>query len=364
MNPKKEMVELKLEDGVLIFSGELNAYSVGLAEKKLMSFDISGIKTIDGSGITAFDTSGAVFISSISADKINLRGFGEKYVKLLDLSKISLKTETEEKKKSPVQKFGIEAFGGFALRIMENTTEIAVLVVDIIYWSVVGLFNRKQYRKGSYVEQAFYIGSSALPIVGTILFLIGIILALQSAAQLRQFGVSIFVVDLLAIGLSREFAPLMTAIIVSGRSGSAIASEIATMKFTEELDAIKTLGLNPIRFVVVPKFWAMVSTVPLLTMMSLFIGLIGGFVVSITYMQLSPQTFFNELFVSLAFWDIITGIIKSISFAVIITIVGTYRGLNFSGGADGVGRATTSSVVTSIFTIIVMDSIWGNYILF
>jgi phospholipid/cholesterol/gamma-HCH transport system permease protein len=356
---KKEIVELSLEDGILFITGELTAYSVGYAEKKLSTFDISTIKAIDGSGITSLDTSGAVFINNISNGKIVERGFSEKFLKLLELSKSPVKTETIAEKKVNEKKFDLESIGGLALRWMENATEVAVLVVDIIYWSIVGLFNRKQYRKGSYVEQAFYIGSSALPIIGTILFLIGLILALQSAAQLRQFGVTIFVVDLLAIGLSREFAPLMTAIIVSGRSGSAIASEIATMKFTEELDAIKTLGLNPIRFVVVPKFWAMVTTVPLLTIMALFIGLAGGFVVSITYMQLSPQTFFNELFVSLVFWDIVTGIIKSISFAVIITIVGTYRGLNFSGGADGVGRATTSSVVTSIFTIIVMDSIWG-----
>ena len=252
-----------------------------------------------------------------------------------------------------------ERFGGLALRKFERVTEIAILVVDILYWSIIGIFDRKQYRKGTFVEQVFYIGASALPIVGTILFLIGIILTLQSFAQLRQFGVGIFVVNMLAIGLSREFAPLMTAIIVSGRSGSAIASEIATMKFTEELDAIKTLGLNPIRFIIVPKFWAMLVSLPLLTIMALFIGIFGGFLVTLLYMGISTSSFMNQLLVSLMFWDIVTGLIKSVSFAIIITIVGVYRGLTFTGGADGVGRATTSSVVTSIFTIIVMDSIWG-----
>jgi phospholipid/cholesterol/gamma-HCH transport system permease protein len=192
-----------------------------------------------------------------------------------------------------------------------------------------------------------------------ILFLVGFILALQSAAQLRLFGATVFVVDLLAIGLAKEMAPLMVAILVSGRSGSAIASEIATMKFTEELDAIRTMGLNPIRFVVVPKLWGMLVSMPLLTVMALLIGLGGGFVVSITYMDLAPSTFYNELLRSLFFWDVMTGIIKSLSFAVIITVVGTYRGMTFTGGADGVGRATTSSVVTSLFAIIIADSIWG-----
>jgi len=131
------------------------------------------------------------------------------------------------------------------------------------------------------------------------------------------------------------------------------------MKFTEELDAIKTLGLNPIRFVIVPKFWAMLVSLPLLTIMALFIGIFGGFLVTFLYMGIAPSSFMNQLLVSLMFWDIVTGLIKSVSFAIIITIVGVYRGLTFTGGADGVGRATTSSVVTSIFTIIVMDSIWG-----
>jgi phospholipid/cholesterol/gamma-HCH transport system permease protein len=263
---------------------------------------------------------------------------------------------TSDKKKPLID---LEAIGDFGYRAYDTIYEIAILIVDILYWSIVGIFDRRQYRKGSFTEQAFFMGATALPIVGIILFLIGSILTLQSAAQLRQFGATVWVVDLLAIGLAKEMAPLMVAILVSGRSGSAIASEIATMKFTEELDAIKTMGLNPIRFVVAPKLWAMFISMPLLTIMALLIGLMGGFVVSVTYMGLTPNTFYQELLRSLFFWDVATGIIKSLSFAIIITIVGTYRGLTFTGGADGVGRATTSSVVTSLFVISVADCIWG-----
>ncbi|MBT4482801.1 MAG: ABC transporter permease, partial [Candidatus Latescibacteria bacterium] len=201
-------------------------------------------------------------------------------------------------------------------------------------------------------------------IVGTILFLVGAISALQSADTLKSFGASIFVVDMLALGMAREMAPLMTAIIISGRSGSAIASEIATMKFTEELDAIKTMGLNPIRFIVVPKLWAMVVCLPLLSIMALGFGILGGFIVGITYIDLSPGTFINRLVVTLFFRDIITGLLKSVSYAVIITFVGTFRGLNFTGGADGVGRATTMSVVTAIFAIIFADAIWSIILYF
>jgi phospholipid/cholesterol/gamma-HCH transport system permease protein len=333
------------------------ASTVGELEKRISEINFENVKIIDGSNITALDSSGALFINKISPEKTTFRGFSEKSKKLLEIS--TLTKEIEPAKRKGLSVISLERFGGLALKEFEKITEIAILIVDILYWSVVGIFDRKQYRKGTFVEQAFYIGSSALPIVGTILFLIGVILTLQSFAQLRQFGVGIFVVNMLAIGLSREFAPLMTAIIVSGRSGSAIASEIATMKFTEELDAIRTLGLNPIRFVIVPKFWAMLVSLPLLTIMALFIGIFGGFLVTFLYMGLSPSSFMNQLLVSLLFWDILTGLIKSVSFAVIITIVGVFRGLTFTGGADGVGRATTSSVVTSIFTIIVMDSIWG-----
>lgn len=357
MDSRRNIPSVAFGDGVLAIAGDLVAATVSEAEKKTAGIDRAHIRVIDGSALTDIDTAGAVFINGISCESTTHSGFSPKAKKLLAIAASFEKPASGEGKKPP--RLTLERFGGLALREFERITEIAVLIVDILYWSLVGIVNRKQYRKGSFVEQAFYIGTTALPIVGTILFLVGAILALQSAGQLEMFGVEIYVVNLVAIGLSREFAPLMTAIIVSGRSGSAIASEIATMKFTEEIDAIKTMGLNPLRFVVVPKFWAMVITMPLLSIMALFIGLLGGFLVAITYMDLSPSAFMTQLLVSLFFRDVVTGLIKAVSFAVIITIVGVYRGLTFTGGADGVGRATTASVVTSIFAIIVMDSIWG-----
>ncbi len=345
-----------LEQGILLLNGEIVAGTLGSLERQFAKLPSGPPEGIDGSRVTALDTAGALFVNKLAAGTIPLRNFSSQGQKLLDISAVP----PEAPVPVPVVKETLlERMGDRALKWYEGAVEILVLIVDIVYWSIVGLFDRRQYRKGSFVEQAFYIGSSAVPIVGTILFLIGFILALQGAGQLKQFGAEIYVVNMLALGLAREFAPLMTAIIVSGRSGSAIASEIATMKFTEELDAIKTLGLNPIRFVVVPKFWAMVVTMPLLSVFALAIGIVGGYAIAVTYMGLSPAGFMNQLSQSLYFSDVLTGIVKAASFAMIITIVGVYRGLNFSGGADGVGRATTASVVTSIFAIIVMDSIWG-----
>ncbi len=347
---------VSIDNGVLSLEGEIVAGTLGSIERQLAKGSPGTLRGIDGSGVTALDTAGALFVNKLAGGNIPILHFSPLAQKLIEISPVPPEKPASGRVPAPLT---LDRFGEGALRWFDRATEILVLIVDILYWSVVGIFDRRQYRKGSFVEQAFYIGSTAVPIIGTILFLIGFILTLQGVGQLRQFGADIYVVNMLALGLSREFAPLMTAIIVSGRSGSAIASEIATMKFTEELDAIKTLGLNPIRFVVVPKFWAMVVTMPLLSVFALAIGIAGGYAIAVTYMGLSPAGFMNQLYQSLYFSDVLTGIVKAASFAVIITIVGVYRGLTFSGGADGVGRATTASVVTSIFVIIVMDSIWG-----
>jgi|TARA_B110000116_G_C16592753_1_gene471329 phospholipid/cholesterol/gamma-HCH transport system permease protein len=151
----------------------------------------------------------------------------------------------------------------------------------------------------------------------------------------------------------------MTAIMVSGRSGSAIAAEISTMKFTEELDALQTMGLDPLRFVAVPKMWAMLLCMPLLTIMADLLGILGGTLVGLVSMDIPVTTFLNQVFSALFLKDLLTGLVKSISFAWIITIIAVHRGLNFSGGAAGVGQATTSSVVTSLFGIIILDAFWG-----
>ena len=151
----------------------------------------------------------------------------------------------------------------------------------------------------------------------------------------------------------------MTAIIVSGRSGSAIAAEISTMKFTEELDALQTMGLNPLRFVAVPKMWAMLLCVPLLTIMADFAGILGGVFIAFTSLEVAPGAFVTRAVEALLFKDVLTGLVKSVSFAWIITLIAVYQGLDFRGGATGVGRSTTASVVASIFGIVVLDCFWG-----
>ncbi len=249
----------------------------------------------------------------------------------------------------------LERFGAAIFRSSQRAADFLYLMADLSYFSVQAMWNQRALRRDAFADQAYAIGAQALPIVGLILFLIGAVSALQSAAQLRQFGADIFVADLLAIGITTELGPLMTAIMVAGRSGSAIAAEIATMKFSEELDALRTMALDPLRFVAVPKMWAMVATVPLLTIMADFIGILGGTFIGVFSMGISPAAFITQIISSLFLKDIVTGLVKSAFFAWIITVIAVYRGVNFSGGAVGVGQAITSAVVSSLVGIIVLD---------
>ena len=356
MGTVSDTASVEFSDGVLTFSGDLTAATIGPLERETKRIGANRISIVDGARIAAMALVGAVFVNGLCCEGAKVRGFPDTTARLLSLAAETC--EAVEPVPAP-PRMDLERFGGLILREIDRINDIAILTVDILWWSIHDIFDRSAYRKDSYTEQAFQMGSTALPIVVTILFLVGAVTTLQSTSTFRAFGASVFIADMIAIGFARELAPLLTAIIISGRSGSAIASEIATMKFTEELDALKTMGLNPIRFTVVPKLWAMVTTMPLLTIMALGAGILGGFVVAVTYIGMAPNTFIDRVVITLMFWDVTTGLIKSVSFAIIITIVGTYRGLTFTGGADGVGRATTNAVVTAIFTIIIMDSIWG-----
>ena len=201
-------------------------------------------------------------------------------------------------------------------------------------------------------------GADAVPIVILIDFLVGFVMAFQSAKQLKMFGANIYVADLVGISLTRELAPLMTAIIVCGRSGAAFAAEIGSMKVNEEVDALRTLGLTPFGWLVVPRIVALVLVVPLLTVIGDFIGIAGGLVVAILDLDLTRQGYVIETLRSVQALDVITGLIKSVAFAIAIALISCQQGFAASGGAEGVGRRTTSTVVKSLFALVVIDSVF------
>ncbi len=208
---------------------------------------------------------------------------------------------------------------------------------------------------GRFMERA---GADGLPIVLLISFLVGLVTAFQAAVQLRQFGANIFVADLVALSITRELGPLMTAIIVAGRSGAAFSAELGTMKVSEEIDALKTLGLDPELFLVFPRLIALVLVVPLLTVLGDIVGVLGGLLVALLGLDLTAHAYLLETHKALSMWDIGSGVLKSTVFALMIGLIACQRGLATRGGAEGVGRATTSAVVTSLFALVVIDAIF------
>jgi phospholipid/cholesterol/gamma-HCH transport system permease protein len=214
-------------------------------------------------------------------------------------------------------------------------------------------------RKDDTVLAMQKTGVDALPIVGLISFLLGLIIAFMSSVQLRQFGADIYVASLVSLAMTRELGPIMTAIIVAGRSGSAFAAEIGTMRISEEIDALFTMGFDPTRFLAVPKIVASLVVVPLLTLFSDLFAVLGGLVVGVLMLDLTANAYIAQTFVTLTPFDVFLGVLKSAVFAFLISWVGCFRGFRVRGGAAGVGEATTSAVVSSIFLIILTDSVFS-----
>jgi phospholipid/cholesterol/gamma-HCH transport system permease protein len=206
------------------------------------------------------------------------------------------------------------------------------------------------------------VGADAVPIVVLINFLIGFVMAFQGAVQLKQFGADIFVADLVGLSVTRELAPLMTAIIVCGRSGAAFAAELGSMKVSEEIDALRTMGFGPMRFLVLPRALALILVLPVLTLIADFVGILGGLVVGLLSLHLSVAGYVTETVKAVHVWDVYSGVVKSIVFALAIVLVACQQGLATTGGAEGVGRRTTAAVVTTLFSLILLDA--GFTILF
>jgi phospholipid/cholesterol/gamma-HCH transport system permease protein len=208
------------------------------------------------------------------------------------------------------------------------------------------------------VHQAMSVGVEALPIVSLISFFVGTILALQGAYELRRLGALQLVASAVAISMTRELGPLMTAIVVIGRSGSAFAAEIGTMKVNEEIDALQTMALEPVRFLVAPKFVAMLVMLPCLTTWADFMGVVGGGLFGVTNAGFTWATYFRATLDALVMRDVVTGLLKSVMFGLVITAVGCQEGFSTGLGSEQVGRSTTSAVVNSIFLVILVDLVF------
>jgi len=215
-------------------------------------------------------------------------------------------------------------------------------------------------RKVRWRETFYYMdmcGSQALPIVLMICYLMGLILGFQAAVQMRKFGTELYVADLVGFSILKELGPLMVAMIATGRAGSSFAAEIGTMKVNEEISALETMGFAPSRFLVIPKLLAMLIVMPVLTVFGDVIGLVGGLTVGVTMLGLPTVAYYDRTLEVLTPMVFALGLVKSVVFAFLIAVVGCMRGFQSDSDAQGVGRAATSAVVTSIFMVVVADAV-------
>lgn len=287
----------------------------------------------------------------LSGDAPGMHGL----LQMLDLDALEASATSRDVPSAPG--FFVRA-GAQTLEMLHQIRFILAFVGQIVLTLLAALRNPRRVRMGDMMTALQRNGVDALPIITLINFLVGIVLAFQASIQLSQFGANIYVANLVGIAQTREFGPMITAIILAGRSGSAFAAEIGSMKVNEEVDALTTMGLEPVRFLVVPKMLALLIAMPILTLVADFMGILGGLVVGVTSLDLTVQGYLIQTRKAVSLFDVFSGLTKSFAFAFIVSGIGCLRGFQTRGGADSVGQAATSAVVSGIFLIILADAIF------
>jgi phospholipid/cholesterol/gamma-HCH transport system permease protein len=331
--------------------GELQARSRTLAAGDSLYFDMSGVNVVDG---------GAMALLVHLRSDLRLRGVqceflkaDEKVSRLVHLYRGDVDPKRRRARRAPgaLEQIGRATVAFFA----EIQVVLGFLGTSVL--AAVGLL--KEPRTGNWKEVMPIMeraGVDAVPIVILINFLVGLVMAFQGAVQLKQFGANIFVADLVGLSVTRELGPLMTAIIVCGRSGAAFAAELGTMRVSEEIDALQTLGFGPMRYLVLPRVLGLVLVMPFLTLFADLVGILGGLVVGLFSLDLTVTGYMLETRKAIAIWDIGSGLVKSGVFAIAIALISCQQGFATTGGAEGVGRRTTASVVSILFALILIDA--------
>jgi phospholipid/cholesterol/gamma-HCH transport system permease protein len=254
----------------------------------------------------------------------------------------------------------LERIGDYVLALARTLGDLGLLIGQTLRQSANVISRRRKLPAGAVSSFILLMGVDAVFIVGLLSFLLGMTMAFQGVVQLEKFGAGVFVADMVGWSMVREFAPLMTAIILTGRTGASIAAELGTMRVNFEIDALTAMGVNPVRFLVVPRLAALIFVQPALTLMGMFIGIAAGMLIAASTIDMSPMTFWLHVQQRVTLGDFAYGIAKSLVFALIIGFAGSHLGMRASGDASSVGRATTRTVVVSVFLIIVTDAIFAT----
>lgn len=253
----------------------------------------------------------------------------------------------------------VETLGRATIGAFKEARDLVAFIGLVTIALLRTVFQPRRMRWTALVSHIERTGLDAMPIVGLLGFLIGVVLAYQGADQLRQFGAEIFTVNLVGVGVLREMGILLTAIIVAGRSGSAFTAEIGSMTLNEEVDAIRTLGLDPVDLLVMPRMLALMITLPLLTFFADMMGIFGGAVMALLALDISFSQYFRQLGTAITLTTFLVGMVKAPIFAAMIAVIGCFQGLRVGRSAAAVGRATTASVVEGVFVVILLDALFS-----
>ncbi|UCV05132.1 ABC transporter permease [Dechloromonas denitrificans] len=352
----------------LVLSGYWTARGLGGIDGQLatLSAPSGAMLLIDASGIVAFDTAGAWVVQKLlrrlrdASAVVELRELPEEFAKLLAVVGQQVdQHDTDARPAAEPPASQLESLGHSTAAGLEQGLALLGFIGECTFAFAGWLAQPRRIRWRPILYNIRSAGFDALPIVGLLSFLLGIVVAYQGADQLRQYGANIFVADLVGLSMLREFAPLITAIIVAGRSGSAYAAQIGTMAVTEEIDAMRTIGIAPLELLVLPKIIALLIALPLLTVFADLLGVFGGMIMARAQLAVSYGEFLDRFVKSVSVTAYLIGIGKAPVFAAIIVSIGCFQGFRTHGGADSVGRQTTRSVVQSIFLVIVADALFS-----
>lgn len=363
-------VELRSEgprDGVfkLIFAGRLDSATTGEvwrqattavsgAKATKVIVNAAGVEYCDGAGIALFFQLRR--LQSKAGGSLEISGLRPEFAALLDGSESSDLDAVKGERPRKVRL--AEEIGEVTVEVWRDVHTLITFVGELGVALVYAAFHPRSVRWRDAAVVAEAVGINALPIVALVSFLMGLIMAFQAAIPLRQFGAELFVANLVGLSMLRELGPLMTAIILAGRSGSAFAAELGTMKVREEIDALKTMGLDPVRFLVVPRVVAAVFMTPLLTVFADLLGLMGGSVVMLS-LGFPLITYFHQVQYAVTYGSLVGGLAKAFVFGILVAGIGCLRGLQTQTGATAVGESTTRAVVSGIILITITDGIFS-----
>ncbi|ABV93787.1 conserved hypothetical protein [Dinoroseobacter shibae DFL 12 = DSM 16493] len=342
-------------------SGDLTIYGVADLQRQLAARP-AGSLTLDLSGIGRIDTAGAWLLAELArGEGVRLVGAPDKVARLIANVAKAEPEHPERTETPPTLTDRLERLGR---QVVEGTKFLGGLTGML--GLVLARFGRalrhpREFRMTALVHHCEEVGLRAVPIVALMAFLIGIVLAFQGASQLRQFGAEVFVVDLISISILRELGILLTAIIVAGRTASSFTAAIGSMKMREEIDAMRTLGLDPAMLLFLPRVLALLIMLPILGLIANLSGLLGGALMSWIELGISPAMFQTRLIEGTDINHAVVGLVKAPFFAILIGVVGCHAGMQVEGNAESLGRMTSGAVVTAIFAVIVTDAAFSIF---